>query len=183
MDCKKERQTGETHLRRIYTLFIIIIVLSGSVSAQTRRRSTPRTPSASTTATKAAEVQRQGASQIAEQIKNLTRFVYLLGGAVKGIEAQDEAIRRREASPAIEEQTRRNKQSIRTSIQGVKDGLDKLELQFRTTPELNRYYISLAGVAAKAAAAEEQAAANQFDLAGRALIEAVNRLTDVLKEM
>jgi len=51
---------------------------------------------------------------------------------------------------------------------------------FRATPELQPYYIKLAGVAAGAAAAEEKAGANQFDAAGRQLLNVVNRLTDVL---
>jgi hypothetical protein len=65
----------------------------------------------------------------------------------------------------------------------VREGLDKLELDFRSNPELNRYYIKLAGVASGAAKAEDLAAANQFDQAGRSLLEVVNRLADVLLEM
>ena len=65
----------------------------------------------------------------------------------------------------------------------MREGLDKLEIDFRTTPELQRYYIKLAGVASGAATAEEQAAANQFDKAGRTLLGVVNHLTDVLLEM
>jgi len=95
----------------------------------------------------------------------------------------DEAARRNEASPTILEQTRRNKSSVKTSIQAVREGLDKLELDFRSNPELNRYYIRLAGVAAGASRAEQQAASNQFELAGRTLIDVANRLTDVLLEM
>jgi hypothetical protein len=72
---------------------------------------------------------------------------------------------------------------VRTSIRNVREGLDKLEISFRTTPELQRYYISLAGVASRAASAEEFAAANQFDKAGRTLLEVVNQLTDVLLGM
>jgi hypothetical protein len=48
------------------------------------------------------------------------------------------------------------------------------------TPELQPFYIKLAGVAAGAADAEQKAAANQFDPAGRSLLLVVNRLTDVL---
>ena len=48
---------------------------------------------------------------------------------------------------------------------------------------MQRYYIKLAGVAAGAANAEDLAAANQFDKAGRTLLEVVNHLTDVLLEM
>jgi hypothetical protein len=107
----------------------------------------------------------------------------LLGGVAKGLEGVDDATRRNEASPAIVEQATRSKATVRTSIRNVREGLDKLEIDFRTTPELQRYYIKLAGVASGAADAEELAAANQFDKAGRTLLEVVNHLTDVLLEM
>jgi len=61
--------------------------------------------------------------------------------------------------------------------------LAKLEIDFRATPELQPYYIKLAGVAAGAASAEEKAAANQFDEAGRLLLNVINRLADVLVVM
>jgi hypothetical protein len=83
----------------------------------------------------------------------------------------------------VVEQATRNKTTVRNSIQSVREGLDKLEIEFRTTPELQRYYIRLAGVASGAASAEDFAAANQFDKAGRTLLEVVNHLTDVLLEM
>jgi hypothetical protein len=121
--------------------------------------------------------------RVADQLKNLTRYLYLLGGVAKGIEAVDAAAGRNEASPSVIDQTNKSKATVRSTLQNVRLGLDKLELDFRTNPELNRYYIRLAGAAAGAAAAEEQAAANQFDRAGRTLLEVVNRLTDVLLEM
>jgi hypothetical protein len=129
-------------------------------------------------------VQRDGAKRVADQIKVLTRFIYLLGGVAKGLEAfDDDAARGNQTSSAVIDQVKRNKLSVRTSIQGVRDGLDALELHFRTTPELQRYYIKLAGSAAGASNADDQAAANQFDKAGRTLLDVVNRLTDVLLEM
>lgn len=132
---------------------------------------------------KAAEIQREGASRVADQIKILTRFIYLLGGVAKGLEGADDDVRRNQASPAIVEQTTKNKAKVRASIQTLREELDKLEIDFRTTPGLQRYYIKLAGVAAGAANAEDLAAANQFDKAGRTLLEVVNHLTDVLLEM
>ena len=122
----------------------------------------------------------QGATRVAEQIKFLTRFIYLLGGVTSGIAAVDEAARRNEASPALVQQNQQSKARVRSSIQGFRESLDKLEIDFRATPELQPYYIKLAGVAAGAATAEEQAAASQFDRAGRSLLDVINRLTDVL---
>jgi hypothetical protein len=104
----------------------------------------------------------------------------LLGGVSSGIAQVDEAVRRKEASPEMVQKNQQSKVTVKTSIQGFRESLDKLEIDFRATPELQPYYIKLAGVAAGAATAEEQAAANQFDAAGRSLLNVINRLTDVL---
>jgi len=117
---------------------------------------------------------------VADQIKFLTRFIYLLGGVASGIAAVDEAAKRNEATPAILQKNQQSKTTVRTSIQGFRESLDKLEIDFRAQPELQPYYIKLAGVADGAATAEQQAAANQFDAAGRSLLNVISRLTDVL---
>ncbi len=169
-------------MKRITALLIATIILFPATAFSQTRKRTSKPPTRATT-TKPSTALQAGATRVADQIKNLTRFLYLLGGVAKGIEAVDEAARRNEASPAVLEQAKRNKDTVRTSLQSVREGLDALEIHFRTTPELQRYYIKLAGVAAGAATAEEQAAANQFDRAGRSLLDVVNRLTDVLLEM
>jgi hypothetical protein len=166
-------------VQRIIVLLVLVVSLSPvTVLSQTRKRSTARPP-----APKVGEAKRAGAARVGDQIKILTRFIYLLGGVAKGLEGVDDAARRNEASPAVLEQAKSNKATVRASIQSVREGLDKLEIDFRATPELQRYYIKLAGVASKAASAEELAANNQFDKAGRMLLETVNHLTDVLLEM
>ncbi|MEP6635402.1 MAG: hypothetical protein ABJB97_01660 [Acidobacteriota bacterium] len=170
-------------MKRITILLLTtIILLPVTTLAQTRKRTTTRTPPR-TAATKGPDARRQGAVRVADQIKTLSRFLYVLGGVAKGLEGVDDAARRNEASATILEQAKNNKLTVRTSIQKVREGLDQLEIDFRATPELQRYYIKLAGVAAGAASAEELAAANQFDRAGRTLLDVVTRLTDVLLEM
>ena len=171
-------------MKGITALLIATIVFSPATTfSQGRKRTTTRQSPRATNAPKTSDVQRQGAARVADQIKTLTRFLYLLGGVAKGIEGVDDATRRNEASPAVVEQARKNKATVKTSIQSVREGLDQLEIDFRTTPDLQRYYIKLAGVAAGAANAEQQAAANQVDRAGRTLLGVVNQLTDVLLEM
>jgi hypothetical protein len=124
-----------------------------------------------------------GAMEVANQIKNLTRFIYVLGGVSKGIEQTEDAVRRNEASPNIVAQLQKDKATVKQSLQSVREGLDKLEVKFRSTPDLNRYYTDLVGSAAGAANAEDQASAGHLDQAGRSLLGVVNRLTDVLLEM
>jgi hypothetical protein len=174
-----------TSVQRILALSItILIFLPVTGLAQTRRRTTSRSTRPNVAQQKISEVQRQGALRVAEQIKVLTRFIYLLGGVAKTLEGVDDAARRSQSSgAAIAEQTQRSRTVIRNSIRDVRVGLDKLEIDFRATPELERFYVKLAGVAAGAATAEDLAAANQFDKAGRTLLDVVNRLTDALLEM
>jgi uncharacterized FlaG/YvyC family protein len=170
-------------VQRIIALLIGTLIFLPSTSfAQTRKRTTAKSSRTASTP-KASEIQREGAARVAEQIKNLTKFIYVLGGVAKGLEGVDDAAKRNESSPAIVAQTERYKEQVRSNIQTMREAMDKLEIDFRTTPELQRYYISLAGVAESAATAEDQAAANKFDQAGRSLLAVVNRLTDVLLAM
>lgn len=175
-------------MKRAAILSIICLLLLPAVSfAQGRARTTSRRNTQRSTRTdssqKTADVRADGAKHVADQIKILTKFLYLLGGVSKGIEAADAAAQRGEATQAQIEQTNQSKASVKDSLRNVREGLDKLEIDFRATPELQRYYTSLAGVAAGAANAEDQAAAGQLDQAGRSLLGVVNRLTDVLLEM
>lgn len=172
-------------VHRILALLIATAFLFPvTVNSQTRKRTASKSTRTAGAAAKGAEAQREGAKRVADQIKVLTRFIYLLGGVAKGLEAFDnDAARGTQTPQAVIDQVKKNKQTVRSSIQSVRDGLDALELHFRTTPELQRYYIKLAGSAAGASNADDLAAANQFDRAGRTLLDVVNRLTDVLLEM
>jgi hypothetical protein len=167
---------------------ICILFLSTAAFSQTRSRTTSKRGTQSSKTQPApspasAEAKTAGATKVADQIKNLTRFVYLLGGVAKGIEQVDEAAKKNEASPAALQQNAQNKATVKSSLENVRFGLDQLEIYFRSTPELQGYYTKLVGSASGAAAAEEQAAAGHFDQAGRTLLGVVNRLTDVLLVM
>ena len=164
------------------TLLTLLLLVPSTAFSQTRNRSTSRQKPTSTAAAtqKLAQVRTEGATRVADQIKLLTKFIYLLGGVTSGIAAVDEAARRNEASPTLVQQNQQSKAQVKASIQNFRESLDKLEIDFRATPELQPYYIKLAGVAAGAATAEDLAAKNQFDAAGRQLLNVINKLTDVL---
>jgi TolA-binding protein len=168
-------------MKKILVL-VSLLLLSTTALAQTRSRTARRgtAPSKTTAPAVNSEAKTTGATKVAEQIKNLTRFVFLLGGVAKGIEQVDEAARKNEASPAALQQNEQNKATVKNSLRNVREGLDQLEVYFRSTPGLEGYYRTLVGSASGAAAAEDQAAAGHFDQAGRGMLGVVNRLTDVL---
>jgi hypothetical protein len=161
------------------TLVLILLAPSAAFS-QTRNRSSRQQKPSATASQRVSQVRIAGATRVAEQIKLLSTFIYLLGGVSSGIASVDEAVRRNEASPTLVQQNQQSKAQVKSSIQNFRVTMDKLEIDFRAAPELQPYYIKLAGVAAGAATAEEQAAANQFDRSGRSLLGVINRLTDVL---
>ena len=165
------------------TLFVLLatLLISPATFAQKRGRSTAPKPKPAAAAT--SDVRTAGANRVADQIKTLAKFVYILGGVTSGIASVDEAARRNEASPAVLQMNQQSKATVKSSIAHFRESLDKLEIDFRGTPDLQPYYIKLAGVAAGAATAEEQASANQFDASGRTLLTVIGRLTDVLVVM
>ena len=165
---------------------ICLLLFSITGAGQTRSRTTKRTANAKTStsvAEQANAIRTEGASRVAIQIKNLTAFLYLLGGVAKGMQELDAAAKSGNASPAAVQQNEQNKARIKSSFGDFRVGLDNLEIYFRSTPGLQSYYLKLAGSADGAANAENFAAAGQFDRAGRTLLDVVNRLTDTLAIM
>ena len=163
------------------TLLATLLLTASSAFGQTRSRSSkPKPPTPAQQAQRSSQARMQGAQRVAEQVKNLARFTYLLGGITSTINAVDEAAKQNQVSQAGLQLNQQRKTTVKTSFRDFKDGLDKLEIDFRNTPELQPFYIKLAGVAAGAATAEEQANANQFDAGGRTLLNVINKLADVL---
>jgi hypothetical protein len=146
--------------------------------SQPRTRRTSSTPQKKRAPTAKANPTQLNAARIkvADQIKKLTRFLYLYGRLSKDLELTS-------AQASSAEVTSQAKTSLVNSFRSLSAELDELEKQFRFTPGLERQYGQLQGVAQRAAEAEASATAGRFDQAGRTLVEVVTQLTDVLVEM
>ena len=155
-----------------------LLLIPGPINSQTRRRTSSPRPSPA--GSNLAQVRTAGATRVSDQVKNLTKFLYLYGGIGKDLIAVDQAVQRGEASQSAIDKANQSKASVKRSLDNVRDGLDQLEVDFRTTPALQPYYIKLAGSASGAANAAQLADQGQYDRSGRALLDVVNRLTDVL---
>ena len=160
-----------------------LFLLPASALGQTRSRTTKHRTAPKTTApavdTAAIAARTEAANKVANQIKNLSTFLYLLGGVAKGIEQIDITSKNDTSSPVVK-QNEANKMKLRSTFTDFRVGLDALEVYFRSTPALQGYYLKLAGSASGAADAEALANQGQFDRAGRTLLGVVSRLTDVL---
>ncbi|MGH9944437.1 MAG: hypothetical protein ACRD9R_18980 [Pyrinomonadaceae bacterium] len=169
----------------VLSLALALLLVPTSAAAQSRQRRTPsRRPPATTTrrttpAATAAAALRDGRAKVAEKIKTISNFLYLYGRFSKDYEASAAAARNSSGTQPDAAALNR----LRASFQDIAEGLQLLELQIRSTPELERYYPRLQGVAKTTSDAEAKVASGQLDQAGRDLLAVVSRLTDALAEM
>lgn len=168
--------------RRFLQIFCLALGLFSLPTLAAAQKSKPKKPTATPAAAKKNPVT-DGATRVGEQIKVLTRFLYVYGGITKDLAAADEASRKGQTSGAAAQQVRQNKAALIGSIRNLRDALEKLEADFRFTPQLQKYYPLLKGVADNAAAAEDAAAAGNYAETGSTLLEVVGQLTEVLVAM
>jgi hypothetical protein len=157
-----------------------LLLLPASAAAQTRSRRTTTTPQKRRTAPAQPGVVNSDVNaariKLSDQVKNLSRFLYLYGRFSKDLEQ----VSAQAESSQVAQQT---KAALLGNFRNLREGLGQLEAQFRSTRGLERPYQLIQGVARRVEDAEQQASAGQYDRAGRALVDVVAQLTDVLLEM
>jgi hypothetical protein len=160
---------------------LLIFSASALTSAQTRPRRTPSASSQKRRGTAAAshlDQTRFNAQrlELAGLSKDLTRFLYLYGRLSKDLEL---TATQAESGDA----TGKAKSGLIENVHAMRDRLDQLESHFRFAQGLERQYQMLQGVSGRADQAAQSVSANQFDRAGRILLDIANQLTDVLLDM
>ena len=162
-------------------IFLCLAGLVMTANAQKKKTTTKKTTSATapSTTTNAAEI-RAGADKVSMQIKNVSRFVYLLGGIARTIEDLDAESKTRKISQTSVDANNKNKQAVIQGIQNIRAGLIALETEFRTKPGLKLYAVRVDGISNLVADAEGQASGGQFVESGKTLLLVIERLSDAL---
>jgi hypothetical protein len=173
-------------LKRAFIIALACLMLWPAAGFAQKRRGSGRRSNqrnTNTTAQPAADPVRTGAERVAEQIKSLGQFLYLYGPIARELQGNEAAAQNNQLQPAAAEAVQRNKGKLRDAFRSYRQRMDDLESAFSSSSELRGYYNRLLGVAARAASAEEQVTAGQYDQAGKSLLEVLNRLTDLLAGM
>ncbi len=160
---------------------VILCLLSFvfTADAQRRRTRSTRTATTATAPTSSADI-RSGAEKVSTQIKNVSKFIYVLGGVAKGIEDIDKQVKTGRVSRDIAEKNVQFKQDVIQSIRNLRAGLVALEIEFRTKPALKNYLFQIQGISDMAAAAEDQATAGQLTESGKTLLVVIEKLSNTL---
>jgi len=159
---------------------ILFCLLGLADTAQAQRKPVKKPVPKATPKPVASFVVKDESGKVAIQIKNLTRFIYVLGGVAKTIEDIDKDPR---ASTAVKNQNNAAKQTVLQSIRNVRAGVVQLENDFHAKLELRPYLIYIQGISETAGLAEDQAVRGQLNNAGKTLLEVVNKLTDTLQNL
>lgn len=140
-----------------------VLIAQKKPATQPRRRTTAPAPTP-TPNLKAA------ATQVADQLKIVTRFVYLYGKIANGLEIAEEKTKREAAGAIV------------ANIAGLKTGINKVAMELKADDRLQVHYLKLTTATDAISNAEQLAAAGRFDEAGKALVVAVEKLADWLNE-
>ena len=164
-----------------FLILAVLLTFAASAEAQKKRPTTRRTtPAKTTTATTNALEIRAGANKVSIQIKNVTKFVYLLGSIANGIEATDKEAKTGKLSRAAIDTNNQYKQKVITSIRDLKAGLAALETEFNAKPSLRNYVFQIQGITGLATQSEDLAAAGRLTDSGKVFLVVVEKLADTL---
>lgn len=120
------------------------------------------------------------AAQVGEQIKVITRFMFVFGKVSNSLEVAMDEEKKGRASAAVIEQTRKGRETIVANIADLAAGLDKLVARLQANPRLQVQYLKVSYAVEPLSNARQFAAAGQLNDAGKSLVIAVERLTDAM---
>ena len=163
-----------------FLVLAVLLVFTASAEAQKRkttRKTTPKTTP--TTSTNTLEV-KDAANKVSIQIKNVTKFLYLLGSIANGIETTDKEAKNGKLSRTVIDTNNQNKQKVISSIIALKDGLAALETEFNSKTSLRNYAFQIQGITTLAIQSEDLAKAGRFSDSGRPFLTVVEKLADTL---
>jgi hypothetical protein len=176
--------------RSLIYLLALATVFSASVSAQ--KRTIKRTTSKPTTTRSAPKNNvttlpplevRAARVKVSNQYSNVSQFVTLMTPIAQNIEALDNQARTQKISKTSADTNATNKQKLLAAVRGLRAGLETLENEFRTKPDLKFYLVNIQGISDLCLQSETAASAGRFVASVDPLRSIAKKLGDTLKAM
>jgi hypothetical protein len=168
-------------------LFLVfaMTLLSLGVYGQTTKRPVKKTTPAmtKTTSTLPPLDVRAARVKVSNQQANVSAFVQRLGPIAQAIEALDVELRTKRLNKESVDKNNADKQKVIAAIRGLREGMVKLESEFRVKPALKKYLPTIQGISDLAGQAETSAIAGKFVAANAPLRSLQQKLTDTLTAM
>ncbi len=118
--------------------------------------------------------------KVGVQISNVTKFIYVYGKVVNGLEFAAEQAKTNPATDVVAAKNQQAKDGVVANISNLKAGIDNLARSFQSDTRLQVQYLKLTGATDAVASAQQAAGAARYDEAGKFLVTAVEKLTEAL---
>jgi hypothetical protein len=168
---------------RALVLTALILAIAAAAAFGQKSKSTSKKAAAQAVPAASALELREGADKVAIQIKNVTKFLYMLGGIAYGIEDQDAQAKTKTLPRSTLDANAANKAKVMQAIRNLRAGIAILEVEFRTKPSLKKFMPQIDGITQISAQCEDLAAAGRFSESGQPLLLLVEKLSDALAAM
>jgi hypothetical protein len=164
----------------VILLFALVFAFTAPSNAQKRR---PRRPAKPTPTPTPVVDMRAEATQVATQITNVTRFIYIYGKVQNSLEIADEQAKRGQVDPKIAAENKKSKDALVVNINGLRMAINNVLKEWEGNSKLQVQSLRLIKAADAIAAAEQLAAAGRYKEAADALVIAVDRMTETMISM
>ncbi|HKP69410.1 MAG TPA: hypothetical protein VJV05_09005 [Pyrinomonadaceae bacterium] len=170
-----------------YMILALAVTSIFSLSAYTQKKTTgKRTTKASSTKSAAAlpplDV-RAARVKVSNQQANISLFLERLGPIAQAIEALDAEAKTKKLKQESLDKNAADKQKVIAAIRNLRDGMVKLESEFKVKPVLKKYLPTIQGISELAGQAETSAIAGKFVAANTPLRTLEQKLNDTLAAM
>jgi len=170
------------NLTKLSLILLCVFCFAFSAEAQKKKSTNKKTTTTTTPVVNNVGI-KDGANKVSIQIKNLTKYLYSLGGVARAYEDLGAEIQNGKATKTGVDLYARNKQTVITTMKNFRAGLAALEVEFRTKPELKLYIGQIQGITDLCGQAEDLANSGRFLDSGKSLLVVVEKLSDTLVAM
>jgi hypothetical protein len=163
--------------------FLVVAATVSTAEAQRRPVRKPTPTPVRTSATLPPLEVRAARVKVENQYSNVGAFADKLGPIAQAIEALDAEAKTKRLSKQTLDKNAGDKLKVVAAIRGLREGLVKLESEFRVKPGLKRYLVNIQGISGLASESETLALGGKFVEANLPLRRVQQRLNDTLTAM
>lgn len=167
---------------RYLILAVAVISIFAVATDAQKRKTTPKTTPTKATALPPLDV-RAAREKVSVQQANMAQFLAKLGPIAQSIESVDAESKTKTLKKESLDKNAADKQKVIAAIRNMREGMTKLESEFRTKPVLKKYLPTIQGISELAGQAEDAAVAGKFVAANTPLRTIQQKLTDTLAVM
>ncbi|MEO6333473.1 MAG: hypothetical protein ABIO91_00685 [Pyrinomonadaceae bacterium] len=169
--------------RYLFLAFAAVVLLSMGTYGQVRRPARRSTTAAKTVAMLPPLDVRAARVKVSNQLANVSAFISRLGPVAAAIEALDAEAANKRFNKQSVDKNEADKQKVIAAIRGLRDGMVKLESEFRLKAALKKYMPTIQGISDLAGQSETSAIGGEFVAANGPLRTVQQKLKDTLAAM